>query len=624
MSDTPRIFDGTASVYRNLTLVTIAWTLAIAASLAWNIGLQRGKTLDLAKNEAATHIGKDFAFRVWATSHGGVYVPINPKTNTYPNPYLTVPERDIQTPSGRQLTLMNPAYMVRQMQQSAITPFGVKGRITSLKPLNPNNAPDAWETVALQAFDKGTKEITEVTELNGKPYLRAMRPFITEKGCLKCHGHQGYKVGDVRGGVGAYVPMDTYLAAEREAIGRLSITHGGIWLLGLMGIGFVTRRNLQLARERQTYTDALRLSEARVRLLLDSTAEGIFGVDPAAKCIFCNRAALEMLGYPTEQDLIGKNMHATIHHTKADGGPNPLDECRPLAALNSGGDITANDELLWRADGSSFPADMSSYPMRRNGDIVGAVISFHDVSERKQAAQALAKRTQELERSNAELEQFAYVASHDLQEPLRMVSSYTQLLARRYQGKLDQDADDFIAYAVDGATRMQRLINDLLTFSRVGKRGKPFEAVDSNRMLQDVLEDMQFAIEESAATITHDELPTVQADPGQLHQLLLNLLGNAIKFHSAQKPAIHVGARRQDDEWLFSIRDNGIGIPEDQFERIFVIFQRLHSREEYPGTGIGLAVCKRIVERHHGRIWVESELGQGSTFWFTIPVEARA
>jgi len=620
MSDTPKIDDGPTSVYRNLALVAIAWTLVIAASLAWNINLQRGKTVDLAKIEAATNLDKDNAFRKWASSHGGVYVPVNPKTNTYPNPYLTVPERDIQTPSGRKLTLMNPAYMVRQMQQSSSTPYGVKGRITSLKPLNPNNAPDAWETNALQAFEKGTKEVSELTELNGKPYLRVMRPFITEQGCLKCHGHQGYKVGDVRGGVGAYVPMDTYLAVERDVIGRLSTTHGGIWLLGLMGIGFVTRRNLVLARERWTYTDALRQSEEQVRLLLDSTAEGMFGVDLDAKCTFCNRAALSMLGHLTEQDLIGKNMHATVHHTRADGTPNPIEECRPLAAIRTGGNVTVVDELLWRADGSCFPADMSSYPMRRNGDIVGAVISFHDISERKQTAQALAKRTQELERSNAELEQFAYVASHDLQEPLRMVSSYTQLLARRYQGKLDQDADDFITYAVDGATRMQRLINDLLTFSRVGSRGKPFEAVDCNRMLQDALEDLQFAIEESGASITHDELPTVQADPSQFHQLLLNLLSNAIKFHSAQKPAIHVSAHRQDNEWLFSVRDNGIGIAQEFFERIFVIFQRLHSREEYPGTGIGLAVCKRIVERHHGRIWVESEPGQGSTFWFAIPV----
>ncbi|MFA7241372.1 MAG: ATP-binding protein [Sulfuricellaceae bacterium] len=360
----------------------------------------------------------------------------------------------------------------------------------------------------------------------------------------------------------------------------------------------------------------LRESEARVRLLLDSTAEGIFGVDPAAKCTFCNHAALKMLGRATEQDVVGTDILAAILHTQADG----VDKYPPLAALHTGENCTINNVLLWRADGSSFPADMSSYPMRSNGAIVGAVISFHDITESKQAEQTLANKALELEHSNAELEQFAYVASHDLQEPLRMVSSYTQLLARRYKGKLDQDADDFIAYAVEGATRMQRLINDLLTFSRVASRGKPFEPVDLNRMLQETLEDLQIALEESGATITHDELPTVQADPSQLHHLLLNLLGNAIKFHGAQKPEVHVGARRQDGEWLFSVRDNGIGIAPEYFERIFVIFQRLHSREEYPGTGIGLAVCKRIVERHHGRIWVESEPGQGCTFWFTIPV----
>lgn len=244
-----------------------------------------------------------------------------------------------------------------------------------------------------------------------------------------------------------------------------------------------------------------------------------------------------------------------------------------------------------------------------------------EIVERKRGEDRLKNAMADLERSNKELEQFAYVASHDLQEPLRMVSSYTQLLARRYQDQLDQDAHDFITYAVDGAARMQRLINDLLGYSRVGTRGKPFGKTDCQRVLQETLANLRTAIDETDATVTHDPLPTVIADEPQLVQVLQNLVSNAIKFHGQAPPAVHIGAERKNDEWVFSVRDNGIGIDPQYYERIFVIFQTLHSRDQYPGTGIGLALCKRIVERHGGRIWVESEPGRGSIFYFTIPIK---
>jgi light-regulated signal transduction histidine kinase (bacteriophytochrome) len=232
---------------------------------------------------------------------------------------------------------------------------------------------------------------------------------------------------------------------------------------------------------------------------------------------------------------------------------------------------------------------------------------------------------EELTRSNRELEQFAYVASHDLQEPLRMVSSYTQLLKRRYGGKLGEDADDFINFAVDGANRMQTLIMDLLVYSRVGTQGKELVPTEAEGAFEAAKKNLEKTIEEAGAAVVAEPLPVVMGDGSQLVQLFQNLTANAIKFGSPERerPEVSVGATLEDGMWLFSVRDNGIGVDPQYAERVFVLFQRLHTRGEYPGTGMGLAICKKIVERHGGRIWVESESGEGSTFFFTLRPENK-
>ena len=275
--------------------------------------------------------------------------------------------------------------------------------------------------------------------------------------------------------------------------------------------------------------------------------------------------------------------------------------------------------ILCADNGTRIALWSSANVADKNGKIVAMIAQGQDITERKKAEEALRIAVENLKHSNSELEQFAYVASHDLQEPLRMVTSYTQLLERRYKGKLDADADEFIAYAVDGANRMRLLIDDLLSYSRVGRLGKPLKHVESELALDVALKNLQRAIEENGAVVTHDQLPEVNADEGQLVSLIQNLISNAIKFHGKEPPRIHVSAQHhQETEYLFSVRDNGIGIDPQYFDRLFKVFQRLHTKEEYPGTGIGLAVCKKIVERHGGRIWLESQPGKGTTAYFTL------
>ena len=271
-----------------------------------------------------------------------------------------------------------------------------------------------------------------------------------------------------------------------------------------------------------------------------------------------------------------------------------------------------------RKDESEFPIEIMLSPLESDQGIL-VTAAIRDITVRKNAELNLIQKVEDLNRSNEELEQFAYVASHDLQEPLRMVASYTQLLSRRYKGTLDADADEFIAFAVDGANRMQRLIQDLLAFSRVGKRKLELFDLPSDRALRQALLNLSGAIKQSGALVTNGLLPEVKADEVQLTQLFQNLIGNAIKYHSSGVPHIHISAARNGlPMWTFSVRDDGLGIDSQFFEKIFGMFQRLHKRDEFEGTGMGLAICKKIVERHGGSISVESKPGSGSTFHFTL------
>jgi signal transduction histidine kinase len=471
---------------RYMRVAAILWTLIIGASLVWSIVRIQRETVEGARIQAHISYIKDIVYRRWNARYGGVYVPVSGETP--PNPYLAeIPERDVTTLSGKHLTLINPAYMTRQVYGMMVEEYDVHGHITSLNPIRAENAADPWEAEALRAFERGQEEVSAMSTINGKKYFRLMHAFVTEKSCLKCHAKQGYREGDIRGGISVSVAMDPLLSMERRNILTFSAAHGLFWIAGLAGMSMSMQR--------------IRKSE----------------------------------------------------------------------------------------------------------------------KERLQAEGELRKTSDDLARSNAELKQFAYVASHDLQEPLRVIAGFVKLLEKRYKGQLDTEADGFISHTVDGVKRMQALIRDLLEYSQVGMKEREYKHTDSASLVQQAMSNLKFAIEESHALITHDNLPTVMADDTQMVRLFQNLIGNAIKFRGTEAPDIHIAAEKKENKWVFSVSDNGIGIDPEHVEKIFVIFQRLQGMDKYPGTGIGLAICKKIVEHHGGHIWVESEQGKGATFYFTLP-----
>jgi len=360
--------------------------------------------------------------------------------------------------------------------------------------------------------------------------------------------------------------------------------------------------------------------EGRYRGLLEAAPDAMALVSMTGAIVLVNLEAERQFGYRRDE-LIGQPLRTIIPdlETMLPEVRQRIIDAAQSKAEAVGLDIAAAISFRGqRRDGSAFPIEITvSILHGTDGPLV--TVAIRDVTARKETEARLLQTVAELNRSNEELGQFAYIASHDLQEPLRMVASYTQLLARRYKGKLDADADEFIAFAVDGANRMQRLIQDLLIYSRVGTAGNVLLDISSEHALAQATVNLRGAIEASGALVTHDLLPTVKADASQLVQLFQNLVGNAIKYQGSGIPRVHVSSTRSaGSKWTFAVQDNGLGIEAKYFERIFGMFQRLHKREEFAGTGIGLAICKKIVERHGGSISVESQLGNGSTFRFAL------
>ncbi len=470
-------------------LMALIWTLLILAFIRWSHRQSYAAALEMARGWARNSHTKDVVFRQWASLHGGVYVPSTAQTP--PNPYLAhLPERDIVTPSGKKLTLMNPAYMTRQVHELGQKQDGLQGHITSLRPIRPENAPDEWEKQALQAFERGVPEVMALAPIGAQTYLRLMRPLVTDAACLKCHAQQGYKVGDIRGGISTSVPWGPSQKRLRAQLQGLALRAGGIWALGVLGL-----------------------------------------------CL-----------------------------------------------------------VWWRLQ--------------------------RDLSQHRRAEKQQAELDEQLKIINRELQDFAHIVSHDLKAPLRAIKSLAEWLAADYQDKLDEPGKESLHLLSQRAERMHNLIDGVLEYSRVGRAEQKAVPVDLSRLVPELVGDL--AVPAHITVHVAPDLPTVEADPTRLRQVFQNLLSNAVKYMDKPQGDITVGCASEDNFWRFSVADNGPGIEQKHFERIFQLFQTLERRDDCESTGVGLTVAKKIVELYGGKIWVESRVGQGSTFLFTFPKSAAA
>jgi PAS domain S-box-containing protein len=429
---------------------------------------------------------------------------------------------------------------------------------------------------------------------------------------------RAHPVRDQQGEIIKWIGTCTGIEDQEQAAELLLRSHRGLEQHVVARTSELNSANEELRKEiderRRTEAELIAVSQelaATIKAsdpIMEYSLDVICPIDEEGKFIQLSPACEKMWGYKP-QELIGRRYMELVH-------PEDWEKTIQIAQSIMAGDPVRDFENRYTRKDASVVSVMWSAHWSQTEKIMFCVA--RDVTERKQAEQRQQQILKELSRSNAELEQFAYIASHDLQEPLRAISGCVQVLQRRYGEQLDSRAHELINHAVDGSARLQTLIHDLLAFSRVGTRGKVFEPTDCNQIMADVIRALRTSIDESHATVTYDDLPTVVADSVQLSQVFQNLVGNAIKYRDERTLQVHISAQRQDAEWVFSVRDNGIGIEEQYFERVFTMFQRLHTRTEYSGTGIGLAITRKIVERHRGRIWSESVPEQGSTFFFTL------
>jgi PAS domain S-box-containing protein len=614
---------------RNYILLLVGWSLLIVGSLIYNTDRQAKETLNTAIVAARANINKDIGFRKWAASHGGVYVPPTPRTP--PNPYLKVPSRDVVTTSGKELTLMNPAYMLRQMQTEYSKEYGIRSRITSLKPLNPDNEPDEWEARALHAFETGRTEVLEIQQIDGQPFLRLMLPFLVDESCLKCHNHQGYKIGDIRGGIGSAVAMASHFAHEKIATDDLKLTHGAIWLIGVVGLSVFTRRNKKLDAARRLAEEALKMT----RISVEVASDAVFWIKPDASIIDANAAACRSLGYTREEMLRLRVPDVDVHYN-ADIWPQHFAELRQ-------GSIKLESEQR-RKDGSVFPVEVVANYVQLGDEQLNCAF-VRDITERKQNESELEQHRHHLEKlveertadlslakelaesANRAKSTFLANMSHELRTPMNAIMGMTELVLRRIT---DPKQVDQLTKVRTASTHLLSVINDILDISKIEAERLTLEQVPFKfgELLENLTSLIGQKVLEKKLELRRDVSPevlrlTLLGDPLRLAQILLNLAGNAIKF--TERGSITLRARLVEESpsdalLRIEVQDTGIGVSFEDQKRLFTAFEQVDGSmtRKYGGTGLGLAISKRLARLMGGDIGVESAVGQGSTFWFTV------
>ncbi|MBF0344721.1 MAG: DUF3365 domain-containing protein [Nitrospirae bacterium] len=612
---------------RRYTIAAIVlWTVIVGISLSWEIINEYRQTIELATNEARANFNKDQAIRFWAARHGGIYVP--PDERTPPNPALShIPDRDIVSNFGKKYTLMNPAYMLRQLMQEYGELYGIKGRITSLKLLNPLNAPDEWELKALMAFERGVKEVLEISEIEGKQYLRLMRPMLIQEQCLKCHAYQNYKVGDVRGGVGVSVPMTTHYESQNKVVNVMLFSHGVFWLLGLMSIGFAFTRGKRRIIERTRADEELRESQRKFSSITSVLGEGVYMLDKDNNLSFMNPEAERLLGWQ-EEELVGKNMHEMIHYQKGDGSRVHKEECPVERVVNSGNGIWVEDDVFTRKNGDMFPVSYVSTPVIEEGRVVASVTAFQDITERKRTANELIKKSKELEELNITLKdrireevERNRLKDHLMFEQSRQVAMGELLINIAHQWRQPLNVIGILVQNVRDAYIYKELSDELLDSSTNTIMGELLKLSGTITAFTDIYnketDKTEFSVQqainrgldfiENHLVSNNIKLETdiiddilVEGYPNIIIQLIIAVITNSLdvfRERKIEKGCIKIKAMKNSEgnKVTLSMSDNGGGIEGEIIDRIFDPY--FTTRFKTRGKGMSLYLIKAMIER---------------------------
>jgi PAS domain S-box-containing protein len=593
------------------------WTLIVISSLVWNIVRQQQEVLQVGINQARTIYEKDLVYYRWATEHGRVFVPITYKTQ--PNPYLQdLPEYEGCTSSGNKLTLVNPEYMIRQVYEMQTDTSGIIGHITSLNPIREANTADLWETKALWQFEKGVKEVSSIEEINGEPYLRLMRPMITEEGCLRCHAQQGYELNDIRGGISVSVPMTLLFSLNRKDIFMFSLGHGSMWILGLLGIFLESYRINQSILEQEQ-------AEARTRSIIDNMLDGLITMYGNGTVESINIAATRMFGYKPPE-IVGENIHRLIEFPKSQDW---TDAGQEEFAFDIRDASSPQKELTGRRkDGSTFPLAISLSDMKL-GDNLLLIATVRDITEEK-IRKNEALRAGQL----AAIGELAAGVAHEINNPINGIINYSQILLDDHES--DEYGDgvhaDILKRIIKEGERIAVIVRNLLSFAR--QRDEFIDGIQLNEVIKDSLSLLMHQIHKDGIQVVVNippHLPALKGNPQHLQQVFVNLLTNACYALNQKYPGqdpekrLEIASSVVNLEGREFIRttvtDWGAGIAQDVIDHIFdTLFT---TKPPGKGTGLGLSISKGLVRDHHGHLSLTSTPGNPTVATLDLPVSKK-